>query len=151
MALAPSLRGAGCYFGLADDVVSGHADLSPQAMCDEEEADLLDILEELDSGAQVMPSTHFRNIPLYTRVVEWLTEAGLTHMSAQCRSKFKRLKRSFFEAIEHWQGVPPLRSRSPHFESLHCLWETTSRPGWRDRCHASECCRNNVVASNSCS
>lgn len=55
----------------------------------------------IDAGAQVMPSTHFRHIPLYNRVVmERLTEAGFAPMGTQCSTKYKKMKGSFFEAIE---------------------------------------------------
>lgn len=101
----------------------------------EKVARLLQIMEELDMRDRVMPSTHFPNI-LFNRVVKNLT--GFQWFGTQYRDKFKRVKAAFYEALEQWQGVPPMRARLSYFNSLHHLWNKARHLDWRERQHVSE-------------
>lgn len=94
---------------------------------------LLEILQEAGAGEAVMPSTHLQTAGLFARAARRLTAEGFPRSGEQCRAKFKRLKASFFEALEKWEANPAVKRRPPFFQLLSRLWEQAERPSWRDR------------------
>ncbi|KAL8213417.1 UNVERIFIED_CONTAM: hypothetical protein K2H54_064219 [Gekko kuhli] len=106
---------------------------------DEEVDLLLEILLEIGAGAVVMPSGRLPNAELFSKAARRLTAAGYPRSSEQCRAKFKRLKASFFEALEKWGGIPPKKKRPLFFQPLFRLWEQAKRPSWLHR-RAAEAC-----------
>lgn len=70
----------------------------------DEEERLLEVLNEVDSGHRVMPSTHFLNITLFNKAARrptgWVW--GVQRTSEQCSAKLKHMKSAFFEDLEHF-------------------------------------------------
>lgn len=108
---------------------------------DREEVKLLSLLQ---GGETAADSNHAQVAPIwqtwangfFERVMGLLNQSGCSRMAAQSCTKFKHLKKAFFEAIERWDGIPPIITQPLHFDALHQLWEDAGRPGWQKHRHA---------------
>ncbi|KAL8221091.1 UNVERIFIED_CONTAM: hypothetical protein K2H54_058880 [Gekko kuhli] len=102
--------------------------------CCEEVECLLQTLLDLDAGLRVMTSTHLETQGLFVDVAAAMRGQGYRRTGAQVRTKFKRVKGEFFNALEDWHGIPPAPGyRPPQFQLIRALWEQEGRPGWRLR------------------
>ncbi|XP_015277497.1 PREDICTED: uncharacterized protein LOC107119523, partial [Gekko japonicus] len=104
---------------------------------DEEVEAMLHILIEGRMGPQVMPSTHLKNMRLFSRVAMSLGARGHHRSGDQVCSKFKRIKGDFYNAMEAFRGLPPAHSRPPYFNLLEELWIQADQPHWTHRRHAA--------------
>ncbi|XP_053148484.1 uncharacterized protein LOC128343441 isoform X2 [Hemicordylus capensis] len=101
----------------------------------EEEVDmLLGLLQESEMVERVMSSTPLPSLSIFEGIARIMADAGFNRTAAQVRSKFKRIKATFFEALERFQGHPPPRHRPPHYDEMWILWEAAGRPS-RLSCH----------------
>ncbi|XP_060118352.1 uncharacterized protein LOC132589624 [Heteronotia binoei] len=90
-------------------------------------------LYRLNAGERVMPSTHLESLSVFQKVADTLNEKGHRRTVNKVRVKFKRLKASFYDALEDWGCIPPMEGRPPFFDLLHKLWEQGGKPGWCER------------------
>ncbi|XP_048345349.1 uncharacterized protein LOC125428767 isoform X2 [Sphaerodactylus townsendi] len=99
-----------------------------------EEVDrMLHFVERRGYAGRLMASTHLENKSVYVEIARNLQDGGYERTLEQCRTKFKKLKSVFMDAMESWQGIPPKTRRPPHFAQLLRLWEAAGRPRWEDR------------------
>ncbi|KAL8168714.1 UNVERIFIED_CONTAM: hypothetical protein K2H54_013594 [Gekko kuhli] len=100
----------------------------------EDESELMyRVLYERGFGDRVMCSTHMETLSVFEEVASALTEAGHPRYAAQCRTKFKRDKAEFYDALEYHHGIPPVGGRPPRFNLLRRLWDQAGNPSWELR------------------
>ncbi|KAL8220830.1 UNVERIFIED_CONTAM: hypothetical protein K2H54_055368, partial [Gekko kuhli] len=68
---------------------------------------LLQTFLEMDAGPRVMTSTHLETQGLFEDMAVAMRGQGYRRTGAQVRTKFKRVKGDFFDALEDWHGIPP--------------------------------------------
>ncbi|XP_054843553.1 uncharacterized protein LOC129335122 [Eublepharis macularius] len=115
---------------------------------DEEVHALLNLVLRSRKAGVLMKSTHLPNRQHFSRIAVRMREAGFVRSTEQCRSKFKRVKGAFYDALESWQGIPRQSGKPPFFNDMMRLWEAAGKPSWRDRYHGAAIRRRDEQASH---
>uniref|UniRef100_A0ACB8GBD6 Uncharacterized protein n=1 Tax=Sphaerodactylus townsendi TaxID=933632 RepID=A0ACB8GBD6_9SAUR len=78
-------------------------------------------------------AAHLPNRWAYSAISWMLQKHGYARKDHQIHTKWKAMKKAFYDDMQAWGVTPAHLATPPHFQELHQLWQKAGQPRWADR------------------